>query len=262
MDRAERAPQRRAQPERDLPRPDVVRRLHERADDLDAVLPVRLRRAVRRRDRGHRVAARSRARTCATAPLRVEAVGYADRRPAVVGPVRRPVDDGEPRRRASSCGSAPTCKPVRRADGAALRRLLVAHDVVARGARPVRRRRERPVHRRRRRASPATAAAAQHARRPALGRPAARLRLPARRRDADVGRGRRPPDRDAARGRRHRAPAAATPAAACSSCASRQPGRAARGLSAVRQSMAMRRELVEVVASVLPSDADSESRRL
>ena len=39
--------------------------------------PVRLRRAVRRRDRGDRVARRSRAPTCAQPPLRVEAVGAA-----------------------------------------------------------------------------------------------------------------------------------------------------------------------------------------
>ena len=52
------------------------------------------------------------------------------------------------------------------------------------------------AHRARRRA------AAQHARRPALGRPAARLRLPARGVRAAVGRSRRPPGRDAARGRR------------------------------------------------------------
>ena len=57
MDRAERAPQRGAQPEGDLPRPDVDGRLHGVAHDHDAVLPVRLRRPVRRRDRGDRVAA-------------------------------------------------------------------------------------------------------------------------------------------------------------------------------------------------------------
>ena len=41
----ERAPQRGAEPEGDLPRSDVDRRLHGVAHDLDAVLPVRLRRA-------------------------------------------------------------------------------------------------------------------------------------------------------------------------------------------------------------------------
>ena len=110
-----------------------------------------------------------RARDLRNPPLRVEAVGRAHRRPAVVGPVRRPDDDGEPRRGGAAVG-AHRPEAVRRADGAALRRLLVDHDVVARGARAVRRRRERRVHRRRQRHRARRQAAAQHARRPALRR--------------------------------------------------------------------------------------------
>ena len=152
---AERPQERRGQPERDLPRPDVVRRLHERAHDLDAVLPLRLRRPVRRRDRGDRVAARAREGSAARAAAR-RGGRDADRGPPVVGPVRRSLGDAEPRRRQAAVG-AHRLEAIGRADGPALRRLLVAHDVVARGARLVRRRRGRPVHRRRRRASPATA---------------------------------------------------------------------------------------------------------
>ena len=73
LDRAERAAQRRRQPERDLPRPADARRLSRRAHDLDAVLPLRLRRSVRRCDCARRVAAGAsprpaRARRCASRP--------------------------------------------------------------------------------------------------------------------------------------------------------------------------------------------------
>ena len=54
VDRAQRASQRRAQPEGRLPRPDDARRLPRRAHDLVAAVPLRLRRARGRVDRGDR----------------------------------------------------------------------------------------------------------------------------------------------------------------------------------------------------------------
>ncbi len=107
------------------------------AHDHDAVLPVRLRRAVRRRDRGDRVAASIGRRTCASRRCGSRRSARAIARPSVVGPVRRPLDDAEPRRGRAAVG-AHRPQAGRRADGAALRRLLVAHDVVARGARLLR----------------------------------------------------------------------------------------------------------------------------
>ena len=86
---------------------DVVRRLHERAHDLDAVLPLRLRRAVRRRDRGDRVAARARARTCGTrrcASRRSVRASRAGRR-GTSSTICRRCRTATP---ASSCGRAPT----------------------------------------------------------------------------------------------------------------------------------------------------------
>ena len=58
-DRAQCASQRGVQPEGDLPSPDVDRRLLRRSHHHDAVLPLRLRRAGRRLDRGGRVASPS-----------------------------------------------------------------------------------------------------------------------------------------------------------------------------------------------------------
>ncbi len=60
LDRAEPARQRRAEPDGHLPRPDDDGRLSERPDDHHAVRVVRLRRAVRRRDRGDRLGRRRR----------------------------------------------------------------------------------------------------------------------------------------------------------------------------------------------------------
>ena len=102
------------------------------------------------------VSRRDRAKDLRNPPLRVEAVGTRiDGRPSW-----DQFDDLStmPNRGAGQAAvGAHRPEAVRRADGAAVRRLLVAHDVVARGARAVRRRRERPVHRRRRRTSRATA---------------------------------------------------------------------------------------------------------
>ena len=75
VDRVERAPQRRDQSQRDLPRPDDDGRLHGGAHDRVAVRSVRLRRSVRRlRPRSSSPGAIA-PRTCRNPPLRVEAVG-------------------------------------------------------------------------------------------------------------------------------------------------------------------------------------------
>ena len=55
-----------SQPERHLPRPDDARRLPERPHGVDAAVPLRLRRAGRRLDRGDRVAGRLGRPTCAS----------------------------------------------------------------------------------------------------------------------------------------------------------------------------------------------------
>ncbi len=70
-------------------------------------------------------------------------------RSAVVGSVRRSDHDGEPRCR---CAAVVAHRPEagRRADAAGVRRVLVPHDVVDRGAGVLRGGGERPVHRRRR----------------------------------------------------------------------------------------------------------------
>ena len=128
------------------------------AHDLDAVLPLRLRRAVRRRDRGHRVAARHGAKDLRKPPLRVEAVGTAHRTA-----VRRGTSSTTSRRwrtatRARSCGTRTDLQAGRRADGASsttASRFITMSWLEALGL--LRRGRERPVHRGRRRASPATA---------------------------------------------------------------------------------------------------------
>ena len=71
-----------------------------------------------------------------------------DPRSAVVGPVRRPLDDGEPRRRRADV-DAHRPEAERRAAARGVRRLLVHHDVVDRGARLLQGGGERSVHRRR-----------------------------------------------------------------------------------------------------------------
>ncbi len=103
---------------------------------------------VRRRDGGDRVACRrGTRRTEPAAARRVD--GRRAARSPVVGPVRGPDDDAEPRRRGAAV-VAHRPQAVRRTDVAGVRRLLVPHDVVDRGARVLRGRGERPVHRRRR----------------------------------------------------------------------------------------------------------------
>ena len=57
------------------------------------------------------VSRRERAKDMRNTPLRVEAVGLADRGPPVVGPVRRPVGDAEPRRAAQQLWSRTDLKP-------------------------------------------------------------------------------------------------------------------------------------------------------
>ena len=125
--------------------------------------------------------------------IQVEAVGTALRGRPSLGPVRRPHHDGEPRRRRAALGRAPTSSRRDVQLARDVRRLLVHHDdagsrrwaSAAGESGPVRR--GRHAHRPRRRA------AAQHPRRPALGRSAPRLRLPARGVRPALGRGRRPP---------------------------------------------------------------------
>ena len=93
------------------------------------------------------VSRRDRAKDLRNPPLRVEAVGSRiDGRPSW-----DQFDDLSTmaNRGGQAAVGAHRVQAGRRADGAALRRLLVDHDVVARSARAVRRRRERPVHRRR-----------------------------------------------------------------------------------------------------------------
>ena len=166
------------------------------------------------------VSRRDRAQDLRNPPLRVEAVGTAHRTAARRGTSSTTSPRWRTATPARSCGTRTDLKPCRRADGAAVRRVLVitmswlealgfcgvgeSGPFIEGG----------DAHRARRRA------AAQHPRRPAVGRPAARLRLPARGRDAAVGRGRRPPDRHARPRSASSPPAAATPAAACSSSAS------------------------------------------
>ena len=103
-------------------------------DDHDAVLPVRLRRAVRRRDGGDRVARRHAHATCGNPPLRVESVGA-----ALHGrPSWDQFDDLTTMANRDAGGAAVVAhrpQAVRRADVAGVRRLLVPHDVVDRGAR-------------------------------------------------------------------------------------------------------------------------------
>ena len=88
QDRYHGAPPRGAQPEGGLSRADDDGRLPPRAPDFDAVLPVRLRRAVRRFDGGHRVAPSTGPRP---APPRGGLQGgrHGASRSAIVGSVRR-----------------------------------------------------------------------------------------------------------------------------------------------------------------------------
>ena len=103
LDRAEPAGQRRAEPDRDLPRPDDDGRLPVGADDHHAVRPLRLRRALRRRDRGDRLGRGRRAGSGQAAGAvrggrhpdhRTHRLGpdHADPRAAGARPVRPPVD--------------------------------------------------------------------------------------------------------------------------------------------------------------------------
>ncbi len=86
LDRAQRTRQRGAQSGRDLPRPDDDGRLPLGPPDHDAVRSLRLRRAVRRVDRGHRVRRVGGRRPAAARPIRVEAVGTQITRAGLVGP--------------------------------------------------------------------------------------------------------------------------------------------------------------------------------
>ena len=134
-------PQRRSQPQRDLPRADVDGRLLRGAHDHHAVLPLRLRRPGRRVDRGRRVGRRARGRRRPSGRAR-RSGRHRAARPAVVGPVgRHDVDARTRRRRAHVVAHRPATGRRRRRR--ALRRVQLARDGVARGARILRTRRER-----------------------------------------------------------------------------------------------------------------------
>ena len=162
--------------------------------DHDAVRALRLRRAVRRVDRGHRVRRVGRRRPARSRPIRVEAVGTQiteriswdqdtiTHEPQVLGQSAHLWTRTEP-------------APGRRRPRPRLRRLHVQRHLLARGARVLRPRRgeglarRRPPHRARRRPP------GQPARRPAVRGPHPRLRVPLRGDDAAPPRGRRAPGR-------------------------------------------------------------------
>ncbi len=110
VDRPQRPAQRGAQPQGHLPRPDDARRLPRRADDLDAAVSLRLRRTLRRVDRGRRLARRLRPRrTQHGVPRQRHRHGPAG--PTELGPVRRHDARSRPATRRPACGSAPSCSP-------------------------------------------------------------------------------------------------------------------------------------------------------
>ena len=133
LDRAEPARQRRAEPDRDLPRSDDDGRLPLRPDDHHPVRPLRLRRAVRRRDRGDRVGRRRRQGPAKHAGA-VRGGRHPDHRTHRLGP-----DHDDPRAAGARPVRAPVDANVVAAQGRrrrrALRRLHVQLPVVARGAR-------------------------------------------------------------------------------------------------------------------------------
>src|SRR5690606_15702149 len=189
LDRAQRAPQRRGQPEGDLPRAAHDRGVSVRALDQHPLLPLRLRRARGRRHGGDRLARRRGARP-APPPAAHRGGGLRAARPSLLGPVRRPHHDGDARRRPDDVEPhRPATRRRRRRR--VLRRLQLPRDGVARGARLLRQGGERAVRRGRHAHRCRGPDSAQRARRPALGGAAARLRLPARGVRAAVGRGRR-----------------------------------------------------------------------
>ena len=91
--------------------PMTPRRLPRGAHDLDALLPLRLRRAGRRRHGDRSSRASTRRATCAQAAAARRGGRHRAARAPVVGPVRRPHHDGAARRRPRCSGSAPTCGP-------------------------------------------------------------------------------------------------------------------------------------------------------
>ena len=148
--------ERRGEPEGDLPRPDVDGRLHRGPHDLVAAVPLRLRRPLRRRHGGHRVAARHRAATCARPRSRVEAVGTAfDGRPA--GTAYYDLTTMACQDAGAQLLDPHRPETGRRAARRDVRRLLVHHHVLARGDAVLRPRREAARSSRAGRASPATA---------------------------------------------------------------------------------------------------------
>ena len=172
-DRPQRPAQRRPQSQGRLQGPHDDGGLPGGAHDHDATVPLRLRRALRRVDGGHRVAPRrgGRPRPPGRADQRR---GHRPAGPAELGPVRRHDDDGGARRGGLHVG-AHRAHPGRRRHGAALRRLQRAHHRLARGPRLLRARRERPLHRGWGEHRPRRPAAPQHGGGPALGRAPARL---------------------------------------------------------------------------------------
>ena len=178
-------------------------RLHGGPDDLDAAAAVRLRRALRRRTRPSSCpAADSRQRPAQDADPR-RGGRHRHARPAELGPARDltrlPASDA-----GAQLWSRTDLKPqdvqiAELYDGFSILTMLWLEALrlcpvgesgpfIEGGTRIAR----------------DGAAAAQHQRRPALGRPPARLRLPPRGVHAAVGRGRRPPGHQAPRGRRRR----------------------------------------------------------
>ena len=181
-----------AQPEgRAAGRPDA-RRLPVLADDQRPAVPVRLRHRGRRRDGPDRLhrglrAGRARARRSTSRPSAARCSGRAS------------WDQWEDmtqtaaaeRRRAPLVADRPQAGRRRRREP--LRRLHRPHAVLARGPGVLRQGRERAVRRGRQAHRARRRAAAGHQRRPALGRPAARLRPPLRGVPAAARRGGRPP---------------------------------------------------------------------
>ena len=149
-------------------------------------------------------------------PIQVEAVGTALRGPAVVGPVRRPHDDGVPRRGRADVDphrphSRPTCSWPRCTTGSASSRWRGSRRwaSAARASRG-------PFVEGGQRIARDGELAAEHARRAAVGGPAARLRVPPRGVRAAVGRGGGAAGAGRSRGRRgrrRRRPARRLPAA-------------------------------------------------
>ena len=192
--------QRRAEPGRGLPRPTDARRLPRGAHDLAS------RSACSTATSPPTAAPRSSCRAptpspiCAKPPIRFEAIGTALARPRRAGPVGGPHHHGLPRRRRDALATHRPHARRRRRRGA-LRRLLVHGARVARGARLLRHRRGRAVRRGRRAHRARRRAAAQHRRRPAVGRTAPRVRPRARGGAPALGRGRRAAGGRRARGR-------------------------------------------------------------